>query len=206
MKKKILHSLAVVLVLVFSCAIPLAAQKFELNPFIGYQTSARAKTIEGTFNISDGLIYGGAINIRLKKGYRIELSYGRMVSDLTYTLDENTDPVSDLAVNSISLGGILEFNPGDMAVAYTGFALGTTIYQPVESDLHNERVMHFALSGGVKLSVTDYIGFRFNARLLLPLFFEGFYFTEGLPDDGQGISTKLTGVQGDFTAGIIFSF
>jgi hypothetical protein len=206
MEKKIICSLSAVLLFLLAYATPLIAQKIEVIPFSGYQTSARIKSVKGNFRINDRIDFGGAFNFHLGHNYKVELSYSRLESSLTYSEALDTNLVSDLSVSYFSIGGIWEFNPGKSLVPYTMFAVGGTYYQPVDKDVEAENVMHFSLSGGVKYYFTHNIGLRLQARLLMPVFIEGMYFEEGAPDDGNGISTKITAVQGDFTTGLIVRF
>ena len=66
--------------------------------------------------------------------------------------------------------------------------------------------MHFDISGGVKFRITDHFGLRIQASLLLPIFFDGMLFQETTPPPGEGMSTKVSGVQGNFTGGLIIRF
>jgi hypothetical protein len=185
----------------------LAAQKFELIPFAGYETGANINAISGgVFHFDGGLSYGGAFNVGLKNDFRLELSYSRMVTDLTYTIDNSTDDICELALNKISLGFIWEYNPEDKFVPYARFALGSVIYDPTDTETESEKIMHFSISGGAKYNLSDHIGFRFQANLLLPLFFEGLYFTEDSGGEEPEVGTKIAGVQGEFTAGVVFRF
>lgn len=206
MKKTVFSSFAA-FILLLSFSFPAAAQKFELVPFAGYETGAKIEAITGgVFNISGGLSYGGAFSIGFSNSYRLELSYNRMQSDLTYTIDNNPDPVCDLAVNQISIGFAYEYNPEDIFVPYGKFAIGSVIYAPVDSETESEKIMHFTIAGGVKYNISDHIGFRLQADLLLPLFFEGLYFTEGQGGEEPEVGTKVSGVMGNFTAGVVFRF
>jgi hypothetical protein len=205
--KRMIYSLFAVLILLLSFAAPLAAQRFELVPFAGYETGAKIEAITGgVFNISGGLSYGGSFSIGFKNSYRLELSYNRMQSDLTYTINNDPDPVCDLAVNQISIGFAYEYNPEDRFVPYGKFAIGSVIYEPTSTDTESEKIMHFTIAGGLKYNLSDHIGFRVQADLLLPLFFEGMYFTEGPGGEEPEVGTKISGVMGDFTAGIVFRF
>ena len=192
MKMKIIYRMTILTGLLFSFTTPLTAQKFEIVPFAGYETGANIEAITGgVFHINGGLSYGGAFNIGFKNSYRLEVSYNRMQSDLTYTIDNNPDPVCDLAVNQISIGFAYEYNPEDRFVPYGKFAIGSVIYAPINSDTQSEKIMHFTIAGGLKYNLSDHIGFRFQADLLLPLFFEGMYFTEGPGGEEPEVGLRL---------------
>lgn len=182
------------------------AQRFEIIPFGGYQTSARIEAYQGSLRISDAFNYGAALDFKFSEGYKVELSYSRMETDLTYLLNNTSQPLSDLAVQYLSIGGLLEINPKERIVPFIKVAFGRTIYQPIADTIATEHVMHFDISTGVKFFVSEHIGFRFQASLLLPVFIDGTYFEEAVPPPGQGIKTEISGIQGDFTGGVIFKF
>jgi hypothetical protein len=206
MRKKGIYSISAALFLLLYFASPVAAQRIEIIPFAGYQTSAKINAYQGYFRVNDGMDFGASIALG-RNAYKIELSYSRQGSSLTYFPDDNTDPtITDLAVHYASIGGLLEFFQGDPIVPFFKVALGGTYYQPINSETTTENVMHFNFSGGAKLYLNEHFGFRFQASLLLPVFFEGQYFEEAAPASGEGMKTKIGGVQGDFTTGIIFRF
>lgn len=206
MEKKILYSFSASLFLLFYHSIPLSAQRFEIIPFGGYQTSAKIEAYQGSLRITDALNYGAAFDLKFSEGYKMELSYSRMVSDLSYVFNNNSQLLCNLAVQYLSIGGLLEINPRERIVPFFKVAFGRTIYRPIADTIATEHVMHFDISSGVKYFVSENIGFRFQASLLLPIFIDGTYFEEAVPPPGQGIKTEISGVQGDFTAGVIFKF
>jgi hypothetical protein len=206
MYKKILYSLLANIILLFCHLTMVSAQRFEIIPFSGYQTSARIEAYQGSLRITDALNYGAALDFKFSEGYKIEISYSRMASDLTYVLDNNMQPLCDLTVQYISIGGLFEINPRERIVPFVKFAIGRTYYHPIADTIATEHVMHFDISSGVKYFVSEHIGFRFQASLLLPVFIDGTYFEEATPPPGQGIKTEISGVQGDFTVGVIFKF
>lgn len=206
MNKKAIITLSATVLLLVSLAVELNAQRFEIIPYAGYQTSGRVNASQGYFRINDGINYGVAANFGANQGYRIELSYGRMASSLTYTLDNETEMKCDLATSYFSIGGVVQINPENMLVPFGKISLGTVYYQPLDSDIERENVMHFTFASGVKLNLNDHIGFRFQATLHLPVFYEGMMFEDAAPPPDQGMKTKVGGVQGDFTVGTAFRF
>ncbi|GEM_PF-5933988 len=207
MKNKFRYSLTAALFITLFCMSDIFAQRFEVIPFAGYQTGAKIQSYEGEFHISGGLTYGLNFALGSSGGpFKVYVSYSRQGSFLEIDTADNIHPVCDLAVHNVSFGGIYDFLVTDMVNPFTKFGCGTTIYQPLESDKNNERVMHFNLAGGVKLYFNEHFGVRFQAGMYLPLFFEGYLFEEGAPPPGEGVKTKIAGVHGDFTAGLIGRF
>jgi hypothetical protein len=207
MKKRVICLLTVAMFFLLICVPDLLAQKIEVIPYAGYQTSARIPSIKGDFRVNDGMNYGISLDLGSPDaGYKFFVSYSRQGSYLELDTADIITTICDLAVHDISFGGLLEFFQGDMIVPFTKLGLGTTIYQPLNSDIGNERVMHFNIAGGAKLFLNEHVGFRFQANLLLPLFYQGFLFEEGAPPPGEGVKTKVAGVYGDFTTGLIVRF
>jgi hypothetical protein len=206
MNKKAIITLSATIVLLVSMASELNAQRFEIIPYGGYQTSGRINAHEGYFRINDGINYGLDASFGSNQAYRIELSYGRMASSLTYTLNEVTEMKCDLATSYFSIGGVVQINPENMIVPFGKISLGAVYYQPLNSDIARENVMHFSFASGVKLHLNDHVGFRLQAAIHLPVFYEGMVFEDAAPPPDQGMKTKVGGVQGDFTAGAAFRF
>ncbi|MGD0581973.1 MAG: hypothetical protein ABR974_03385 [Bacteroidales bacterium] len=149
--------------------------------------------------------FGAALDIG-SHSYKIELSYSRMASDLNYTYNNATTAICNLATTYASIGGIAAIYRGDVVVPYAKIALGGTFYNPLNKDITSEYVMHFDISGGVKFKISDHFGFRVQASLLLPIFSQGMYFQETTTPPGEGMKTKISGVQGNFTGGLIIRF
>jgi hypothetical protein len=207
MKNNVRYSLTAAFIVSLFCTANILAQKIEIIPFAGYQTSAKIPSVKGDFHLDGGMNYGVSLDLGSPDaGYKFFLSYSRQGSFLELDTADIIRSVCDLAVHNISFGGLLELFQGDMIVPFAKLGFGTTIYQPLDSDIGNERVMHFNLAGGAKLFLNDHFGFRFQAGLFLPLFFEGYLFEEGAPPPGEGVKTKIAGVHGDFTAGLIGRF
>jgi hypothetical protein len=206
MKKNILLKIAMLSAAVIILSGEVAAQRIEIIPFAGYMTSARINGYQGYFRVNDGVSLGATADLG-QNAYKIELSYCRTGSSLTYYPDDNSDPSTDnLAVHYVSVGGILEFFQGDPVVPFVKVGLGGAYYKPIDSETGSENLMHFDISGGTKLYVSDHLGFRIQASLLLPVFFEGLYFGETAPAESDGMNAKITGIQGNLTTGVVLRF
>jgi hypothetical protein len=201
-KKSYFTSLAMIfLLIVFS---NVKAQKIELSPFAGYETGGRLHTSLGYLYIGDGMDFGGSLNYTISSGKQVELSYSHMQSYLDIDGGTNRRRLGDLAVDYYSIGGLQEIRPGEKVNPYALLAMGLVNYRSVSGNYSNETLMHFSLSGGVKISLSSRIGLRLQARFLMPIWFEGVYFA-GNPDASDiGISTTPGAVQGDFTTALIF--
>lgn len=201
-KRTFLYS-SLALAIVMIAATQVNAQKIELTPFVGYETGAKINTSYGYLRIGDGMNYGGALSIGLGGGRFAELSYSHMASDLSLESVIN-EKICDLAVDYYSIGALQEMMPEAKATPYGLFSLGVVNYRPTSGDYVSENKMHVSLAGGVKIHVSERIGIRLQARLLMPLFYAGTYFSVGTGGAGYGISGGIRGVQGDFTGALVF--
>jgi hypothetical protein len=202
-KKRTFQYSGLILAILLIAGIQLNAQKIELTPFIGYETGAKINTSYGYLHIDDGMDYGGSLNVGLGGGRYAELSYSHMGSALSLESVVNEN-ICDLAVDYYSIGALQEIMPEAKATPYGLFTLGVVNYRPTSGDYVSENKMHVSIAGGVKIRVSDRIGVRLQARLLMPLFYAGTYFSVGTGGAGYGISGGIRGVQGDFTGGLFF--
>jgi len=134
-----------------------------------------------------------------------EFSYSHMAT--TVALEGNftpQDPVN-LAVDYYSLGVLQEMMPDAKATPYGLVTFGVVNYRPTEGDYSSENKMHVSLAGGIKIRAAERIGIRLQARLLMPLYYAGTYFSFGTGGAGAGVSGGIQGVQGDFTGALVFN-
>jgi hypothetical protein len=181
------------------------SQKIELSPFIGYETGGRLITSNGYLYVGDGMDYGASLNYTYKPGRQFELSYSHMKSNLDVDEGYNRVRVCDLSVNYYSAGILREFRPEDKMNPYGLAAIGIVNYRPLSGEYSNENLMHFSFSGGVKIKPSDKIGFRLQARLLIPIWANGSYFTGDPNGTPVTVTTRPGAVQCDFTAAIIIA-
>jgi hypothetical protein len=178
------------------------AQKLELAPFVGYETGAQISTSLGHLHIGDGMDFGGSLNVGMGGGRYVELSYSHLASYLDLENGITTERLCDLNVDYYSIGVLQEIKPDAKATPYGLFTLGWVNYRPQET-YSNENKMHVSLAGGLKINASEKVAIRLQARLLMPLYYAGTYFSVGTGGAGYGISGGIYGVQGDFTAALV---
>lgn len=200
--KRLFQYTSLALAIVLIAGIQVNAQKLELTPIIGYETGAKIPTSGGDLRISDGMVYGGALNVGLGGGRYAELSYTHMGSNL-YLEGLVREDICDLAVDYYSVGALQEMMPGAKATPYGLFTLGVVNYRPTSGSYSSENKMHVSLAGGIKIRVSERVGVRLQARLLMPLYYGGAYFSVGTGGSGFSVGGGIHGVQGDFTGGLV---
>jgi hypothetical protein len=179
-----------------------SGQKIEIAPFVGYETGAQISTSLGHLHIGDGMDFGGSLNVGMGGGRYVELSYSHLASYLNLENGIATERLCDLNVDYYSIGVLQELKPDAKATPYGLFTLGWVNYRPQET-YSNENKMHISLAGGVKINASEKVAIRLQARLLMPMYYAGTYFSVGTGGAGYGISGGIYGVQGDFTAALV---
>jgi hypothetical protein len=192
------------LVLLLSGFNAAKAQKFELSPFIGYETGSKVYTSLGYIYIGDGMNYGGTFDIRLHGNRYAELSFSHMMSRLNVDDGTNERYICDLGVNYYSVGIIQETRSEAKISPYGLLALGWVNYNPQTEDISGENKMHVSLAGGIRIKASEKIGFRLQARLLMPIFYAGANFNSSTGGTSTNISATSVAFQGDFTAAFVF--
>ena len=64
--------------------------------------------------------------------------------------------------------------------------------------------MHVSLAAGIKIKASERIGFKLQARLLMPIFYAGANFNSGTGGTSMNVSATSVAFQGDFTAALVF--
>lgn len=195
---------AVFIFFLLSFVKEIQAQKFELSPFIGYETGSKVYTSLGYIYVGDGTDYGGIFDFSLRGNRFGEISFSHMMSRLNVDDGTNELYVCDLGVNYYSIGVLQVTRPQEKISPYGLLALGWVNYNPQKEDISGENKMHFSLAGGIKIRASERIGFRLQARLLMPIFYAGANFNSSTGGTSTTISSTSVAFQGDFTAAIVF--
>jgi hypothetical protein len=180
------------------------AQRFELSPFIGYETRATVYTSLGYLYIGDGMDYGGSLDISLGNNRFAEISFSHMMTKLNVDEGYNEKYLCDLGVNYYSIGILQETKPLSKISPYGLFTLGWVNFNPQTNDISGENKMHFSFAGGIKIKASERIGLRLQARLLMPIFYAGGNFNSGTGGTSMNVSATSVAFQGDFTAALVF--
>jgi hypothetical protein len=203
---KTLLTTFLLMTLLIASGVQVKAQRIEITPFIGYITGAQANTNLGTLHIGDGMDFGGSVDIGLGGGRFAEVSYTHLKSYLNYEQALNTTRVCDLAVDYYSIGVLQEVRPNAKVSPYGLLTFGLVNYRPTTGGISSENKMNVSLAGGIKIRATENIGLRLQARLLMPIYYAGTYFTIGSGGAGYSMAGGVVAVQGDFTAALVFAF
>ena len=205
MSKRKSFSVGIILMfLLFAGITDVQAQHVELSPFIGYETGSTVYTSLGYIYIGDGMDFGGNIDWRIGNNRYAEISFSHMMTSLNVDDGSNERYLFDLGVNYYSIGILQESKPFSKISPYGLFSLGWVNFNPQTDDYSGENKMHFSLAGGLKIRVAERIGLRFQARLLMPIFYAGTNFSSGTGGTSMNVSATSVAFQGDFTAALVF--
>jgi hypothetical protein len=206
-------SMTAMLIFFFSGITSTSAQdhKVELTPFGGYMLGGSVKFYEGKFKVEDAGCYGGMLAVRVHSGDFIELSYtgmtttGDWLPSSSYS-DEHPEGTVPMAVNHFQIGTVNELPLDNEAIRpYGTLTLGTTWFNIQDDDATDEWLFSVAAGLGLKYFFTDKIGIRIQARMLLPVVYNGAGFYIGTGGSGMYVSSTAPIVQGDFTGGLIIA-
>ena len=180
------------------------AQRFELSPFVGYETGSKVYTSVGYIYVGAGMDYGGSFDFKLRGNRYAEISFSHLMSGLSVDDGTNEVYVCDLGVNYYSIGILQETRQQSKISPYGLLSLGWVNYNPKKEDISGENKMHVSLAGGIKIKASERIGLRLQARLLMPVFYSGANFNSSTGGTSTNVSTTSVAFQGDFTAALVF--
>lgn len=204
MKNHKLH-IAVIITLALALVSPVRvkAQHLEIGPFAGYETGGKVYTNLGYLRVSDGMNFGGTISFGLDEDAQFEFSYNHMNGTLSLDNGEhiiNTTPVN---VDYYMFGLVGAQRLGERFLPFYGGSLGWVHYGTPDEKYSNESLFAINIQGGMKFLITERIGIKIQARLLMPLYASGYYYA-GTGSAGYGVTSTCVMVQGDFTGGLYF--
>ncbi len=201
MKKLIILGLLATLFLVPQEAF--SQKGIELSGYTGWMLGGKVNLYNGSLKIEDGQNWGITLSYPIAPGMKAELIYNRLVSDLTVREYGNAPYVyTKLATQYFHVGTVKELMSEGVVRPYGTGSMGATVFSDREGFDSDRWRFSVGLGGGLKIFPTERIGFRLQARMLVPLYFNGLWFGTG----GAGVSTSSTIVQGDFTGGVILAF
>jgi len=206
----------VVVILVF-CASFTMAQNVELTGFAGYMLNSDLNTYDyGEFPMTNAANYGGMLSVMVSKNQFVELMYNRTDNQFTYTGYNNfttTEPI-DLAIEYYQIGGLKQIDANEKVKPFGAFTLGATRFHPKEgfdwddngtpTSLEDEWAFSATLGAGLKILLSEKIGIRLQARMLLPMQMNGLFVGIGTGGASTGASFHVPMISGDFTGGLIF--
>jgi hypothetical protein len=177
----------------------------EIFGFGGYEVASDVQVTQGQLNIYSNPNYGAGISFEVERGVQAEVFWiGQQTPVELKSYTGLTQPLFDVGIHYFQAGAVYEFRQtkAQKAFPFTSFSLGATLFSPVDSDFSEEWRFSITFGGGGKFYLSDNVGLRLQARLLLPINFNSVGIWCGSGGCSAGISSWATLLQADFTGGI----
>lgn len=177
----------------------------EIFGFGGYEVASDVQVTQGQLNIYSNPNYGAGIAFEVQRGIQAEVFWiGQQTPMELKSYTGLTQPLFDVGIHYFQAGAVYEFRQtkAQKAFPFTSFSLGATLFSPVDSDFSEEWRFSITFGGGGKIYLSDKVGLRLQARLLLPINFNSVGMWCGSGGCSAGVSSWATLLQADFTGGI----
>lgn len=177
----------------------------EIFGFGGYEVASDVQVTQGQLNIYSNPNYGAGISFEVERGVQAEVFWiGQQTPMELKRYNGLTEPLFDVGIHYFQAGAVYEFRQtkAQKAFPFTSFSLGATLFSPVDSDFSEEWRFSVTFGGGGKFYISDRVGLRVQARMLLPLNFNSVGMWCGSGGCSAGVSSWATLLQADFTGGI----
>lgn len=158
--KRILFS-GMLVALVLAAAAQAEAQQIEITPFVGYQFGGELEETDDepiTRKLDQSPTWGLMLNVGITNLDQLEFYYSSQGTDL----NRGVEQAVGVTVDHFQIGAIHQYAPRRPINPYIGISLGASKFV-VGGD--SDTRFSGSLSGGVKMVVSDHLGFRFDARV-----------------------------------------
>lgn len=200
----------ILLTILFLLTIAITSNaQIELNVYGGYVPGSKtAYSYNGyRLRIDGGGNFGVGLAKVLPNNMAVELSYNHFESILKQDggLVDVVNP-QDITVEYYQLGVLKPLMEGDTFIPYGLFSLGASRFAPKEV---SKEYWRFAINAGLgmKYFFNEKVGIRLQARVLMPLYFQGAGFGCSIGTGGSGCGTGIGMgseiLQADFTGGVV---
>jgi hypothetical protein len=200
--------------IVLFAAVTFSKAQIQVTAYTGYQfgssTNVYGWNTQGRFKIKAGQDFGGMLSFEVRPGTQAEFSYTFMG---TYATIERggfpANTLGDVDVHYYQIGGVQETTVGENVDLFGTLTVGGTTFSPKTDyvtiddrrySVNSKTYFSVGVGGGVKLWLSDVIGIRLQARMLMPVTWGGFYFGTG----GGGATVGSSIISGDVGGGLVF--
>ena len=154
--------LQLVTLVVFSLVVasPAEAQRIEITPFVGYQFGGELVEIGDettTYKLDQGTTWGLMLDFGITDLDQVEIYYSSQGTDL----NRGVESAVGVTVDHFQIGAIHQYAPNRPVNPYIGITLGASRFE-INGD--SDTRFSGAITGGVKMVVSDHLGFRFDGR------------------------------------------
>jgi hypothetical protein len=184
-------------------SIQLKAQgKTEIFALAGYLTNGNVTVAQGELKFKDNVSYGLGVDVPVDRTMKAEISWSMSPSqaELDQYLGE-TIQLTDVYIHTFQAGALIEPKK-EKVRAFGLISLGASLFSPSDSKYSDKWLFSFALGAGLKVDLSDKVGIRLQARLVVPMQFAGTSVWFGTGGGGVSVGAYSSIAQGDFTGGL----
>lgn len=187
----------------------------EIGGFGGWLWTGKIPAWRQDIKVSDKTNFGGTIGYRIREEMLVEFEWNHTENSATFREYRFDGSLGDLYNVPLTLDYYMlgfnylsTFNEPIVPYGLVNFGLLNSRFESYGNVPGSSNTYFVAgLGGGLRYYLSDNIGIRLQARLLLPMQFGGVGFGCGIGTGGSscgaGVSTYTSIIQGDFTGGII---
>jgi hypothetical protein len=198
-KSRLFFIVVVLLGLLLMVPVLSWAQMVEITAMGGWHWSSRIQGTNAEAEFDNNANFAAYIGYQVIPKMFVEFSY--TVTKTSGTVNRSLLPdeeLGDAYFHYFLIGPTNYFGQGRVQPFVTG-SLGVNWIDLKDNSTYDDQVLFaLAFGGGLKAYITQLIGLRLQARLLMPIDFNGVWFGTG----GLGLTGNVF-LQGDFSAGIV---
>ncbi len=186
-----------------------SAQRGELTAFGGWQFGGHLGVRQGELRLLANENFGGMLNLDVRPGIQLELSYTCQTSvlELKEPLLGTRRELFDMTVEYFQIGALYQYEGRSERVMPFGvFTLGWTAFNPDKATISSEYLFSMGVGGGAKLLLGERFGLRVQGRLLFPIQWSGASIFCGSGGCSAGVGAGTSIVQADVTGGLFVAF
>jgi opacity protein-like surface antigen len=177
----------------------------------GWQFGGKARFFEGDINIRSDWQWHIGLDANMAPGVAVRFQYSQMADADAEWIPlpgySNLFPAErfKMDMHYFQLGAVRGM-PMDNIEPYGLFTLGAAWFAAEElngQEIGDVTRFAIALGGGIKIMPSDKFGFKLEARMLMPMYFQGVGLWAGTGGGGVSVGAAVPIVQGDVTAGLV---
>lgn len=198
----------IILLNIFAFTFSLLAfsQHIEIIPYASWHYGGKLKLRYGEAKFKASENYGAALNFVLPNDVALQFEYFQQSPVIEYReYYPNTGfEKYNSKIDWYQLGGSKQIAVSEKIAPFGGLSLGASNIRVDESDPRVD-AWTFSITGqiGAKIYLSDKIGLRLHARLLMPIQWGGFGFYFGSGGSGTSVNVGSYFLQGDIGGGLI---
>ena len=206
MKKSILFKTLCIIVLAFTSKIS-QAQTVELTASYGYQFGSKSNYGYNNYvKVDESDQFGFTLGVDMFQGVMTEVSYTRHSSTITRRENGQTDLLTDLYMDWITIGAS-KYITKDKLRPFIGGGIGAAIFnsENANEDIFDHPIdTKWYLAGTIKAGINymfnEQWGLNVQGNLMIPIQWGGVYFGTG----GAGVSGSSNILIGGFSGGLVY--